>query len=330
MGKPKTIIVTIKGMISESDLTDLKKVSDVTYVERESVTQDELSDLVNGYDYLMLNYDVVKKLDSAFYSTPGAKALKAISTDMTGIEWATPAIAKKHGVRLMNVPGYSTESVAESIMLEVLLHSRKIHEAYKDMIKGIDPQVRKGINLKGRTVGIVGLGSIGMRSAQLFGSIGMNVVAWNRTPKRMNGVKMMTTIDELFSISDVVCICLKSVELGPSPTFNIIGSGILKNAKEGLILVNLASKDLVDHDALYEQIKAGRISGYSVTRGDKTKSLKIAEFDCVSMPPPSAWFSDESLAKLRETWTGNIIGAINGRLENLVEDETGSKVTRSV
>jgi phosphoglycerate dehydrogenase-like enzyme len=328
MANPKTIIVTIKDMISDPDLTSLKKVSDVTYVERESVSQDELSKMVKGYDYLMLNYDVVKKLDGTFYSNTNAKNLKGISVDMTGMEWANPAVAKENKITLMNVPDYCTESVSESIILEVLLHSRKIHEAYLDVIKGSDPKDRKGINLKGRTAGVVGLGAIGSRTAELLNGLGMNVIAWNRTPKQLPGVKLISSIKELFSLSDVVCLCLKLVESGPSPTFKIIGADILKSSKAGLILVNLGSKDLVDHDAIYDPIKAGKIVGYSVTRGSSTKSLKIEEFDCVHMPPANAWFSDESLAELRRKWAGNIVAAIKGKPENIFDGETGTKIVR--
>ena len=69
-----------------------------------------------------------------------------------------------------------------------------------------------------------------------------------------------------------------------------------------MILVNLASRDLVDNDALYEQLVNGRISGYSVTGGEKSKLLKIAKLENVSMPPANAWFSDDSLEMLRKIW----------------------------
>jgi phosphoglycerate dehydrogenase-like enzyme len=329
MTNPKTIVVTIKEMISDSDLAALRKVSEVTYTEKESVTSEELSKMVKGYDYLMLNYDVVKTLDEKFYSSANAKKLKGISVDMTGMEWANPSFAKKNGIMLMNVPDYCTESVSESIILEVLLHARKIHDAYQDVIKGSDPKARKGINLKGRTAGVVGLGAIGLCTAELLKGMGMKVIAWNRTPKQIPGVKLTSTIKELFSLSDVVCLCMKAVDTGPSPTFKIIGADVLKSSKKGLILVNLGSKDLVDHDAIYGELKSGRISAYSVTRGDKTKSLKIAELDCVHMPPPNAWFSDESLAELRRKWAGNIVASIKGKPENVFEGEPGTKIVRS-
>lgn len=319
MTNPKTIVVTVKDFIRDSDLKPLKLLSDVTYVEKENVTEEELSSLVEGYDYLMLEYDAIKKVGEGFYSTPTARKLKGISTDITGMTWANPEIAKKYGILLMNTPNYSTESVAESIVCEVLLHSRKIHQAYNDLIKGTEPQERKGINLKDRTAGIVGLGSIGKRTAELLQGLGMKVVAWNRTPKSVPGVNMVPTIKDVFAQSDIVCLGLKTVPVGTSTTTGIINREVLEASKKGLIFVNLAGRELVDHDALYDEIMSGKISGYSLTRGDKSKELKISSLECVSMPPANAWLSDESLQELRKIWVGNIISAINGKPQNIVE-----------
>ena len=275
--------------------------------------------LCSDADYLMLNYDVVKKLDEVFYSHPNIRGLNAISVDITGMEWANPHLARKHGVMLLNTPRYSTESVAESILCEVLLHSRKIHAAYRDLIKGKEPEARKGINLKGRTAGIVGLGSIGTRVAEMLSALGMSVLAWNRTPRLVPNVTQVT-IEQLFEQSEVICLCLKTVKEGSSTTAGFVSENLLKRCRSGVILVNLASRHLVDHDALYTYLIEGRIAGYSVTRGEQTRALQIAQLDSVSMPPANAWFSDESLQMLRQIWVGNIITAIAGTPQNIFSE----------
>ncbi len=316
MTLPKTLVVTVPGMIGEADLKPLKGLSEVVYTEKPSVTQIELAEMCKGSDYLMLNYDVVKKLDDGFYSHPNVQAIKAISVDITGMEWANPPLAKAHNVLLLNVPRYSTESVAESTLCEVLVHSRKIHEAYKDMIKGQEPQSRKGINLKGRTVGVVGLGSIGGRVAEMLNALGANVIAWNRTPRDQTGVTLVS-LEKLFELSEVICICLKTVTSGPTPTVGFIGADLLARCRPGVIIVNLASRHLVDHEALFPLLRDGRISGYSVTRSQSTLALKIASLDSVSLPPANAWYSDESLQALRLIWVGNIVSAIQGKPQNI-------------
>lgn len=313
----KTLVVTIPNMITEADLLLLKQVSEITYQEMSSVSQEHLAEMCQGYDYLMLNYDVVKKLDESFYSHPNIKALKGISTDITGMDWADPESAKKYDVLLMNTPGYSTESVAESVLCEILLHSRKIHTAYIDRIQRKVPEARKGINLKGRTVGIIGLGSIGTRLAEILQGIGMSVVGWNRSPKEIFGVTMMS-VDELMKTSDVVCVCLKTVTEGSESTVNFLSKELLAHARHGQIIINLAGKQLVDHDALYEKIIDGTVSGYSVTRSDVLLGHNISKLDQVSMPPANAWFSDESLQALRQIWVGNIVSVVKGMPKNVV------------
>jgi phosphoglycerate dehydrogenase-like enzyme len=216
MALPKTLIVTVPGMIGEEDIKPLRAVSDVTYDERESMSEAELAASCEGYEYLMLNYDVVPtvgpvKLSDDFYRNQHVKALKAIATDITGMDWASPNSAVQNGALLLNIPHYSTRSVAESILSEVLLHSRQRHRAYMDQMRGETPQDRKGINVLDRTAGIIGWGSIGERTAELLGAIGMNVIAWNRSPRE--GVEQVS-LETLFERSNVICVCLKTVKEG--------------------------------------------------------------------------------------------------------------------
>ncbi|QGZ96619.1 2-hydroxyacid dehydrogenase [Terricaulis silvestris] len=312
----KTLVATVPGMIGDEELKPLRELSEVVYREEARLTQEELALACAGADYLMLNYDVVKTLTDGFYAAPAVRALKAISVDITGMEWANPHLARRHGVLLMNTPRYSTESVAESTLAEVLLHSRKLHLGYKDMIAGREPEIRKGINLKGRTAGIVGLGSIGARVAEVLSAIGMRVIAWNRTPLNLTGVTQVS-LPDLFARCDVICLCLKTVTEGAQRNVGAISDELLVRAQPGTILINLAGIQLVDHDALYREMLSGRFAGYSVGRNPTTIALDLAKLDSVSMPAENAWFSDESLALLRDIWVGNIVSAIHGAPQNV-------------
>lgn len=318
MDKPKTIVVTIKGMISENDLSELKKISEVKYVEKEKVSQQELAEFCEGYDYLMLNYDVVKNLDEEFYSNSKIKSLKGISADITGVSWANPKIAKEKNIALMNVPNYCTESVCESIILETLLHSRKINLAYKDLIKGKEPESRKGINIENRTVGIIGLGNIGIRCSELFNGFGAKVIAWNRTKKEISSAKAVS-IEEVFENSDIVCITIKTID-GENGTVGMINKKLLSKSKKDQIIINLADPVLVNNDDLLKEIESGKIIGYSTTRKSSVLEHKISKFDCVHLPPANAWFSDESLNNLKMIWVENVISSINGKKQNLILD----------
>lgn len=316
MTKPKTLVVTVRDMIGEEDLVPLRQVSEVDYHETAAVSEAELAERCGGYDYLMLNYDVIKHISDSFYAAPNVKALSAIATDITGMDWASPHAAAINGVRLLNIPHYSTESVAETTLAEVLLHSRQRHSAYIDEIRGREVEARKGINLLNRTAGIVGLGSIGTRVADLLAAAGMTVVAWNRSPRPGYTI---VPLPELFATAKVICICLKTVRSGPEANVRIITDELLARCN-GSIVINLANVDLVDHDAMAKQIEAGRVAAYTVERSPALLTSALGGLDAVHMPPSNSWFSDESLQTLRETWVANVLAAIKGEYPNLYTD----------
>lgn len=318
MSLPKTLIVTVPGMIGEDDLGPLRAVSEVTYDEHESISEDDLAARCEGYDYLMLNYDVVPtvgmfKLSDKFYSQASVKSLTAIATDITGMDWSSPKSATENGVVLINIPHYSTQSVAESILSEVLLHTRQRHRAYMDQLRGETPKARKGINLVDRTVGIIGLGSIGTKTAELLSAIGMNVIGWNRSQRE--GITQVS-LETLFEHAKVICICLKTVKEGLESNVGIVSRDLLDRC-DGTIIVNLANLALVDHDAMADAIEAGKVDGYTVEWSDELCASRLGQLDAVHFPPPNAWNSDESMATLRSTWVSNVVAAISGQPVNI-------------
>jgi len=312
----KTVIVTIPGMIFEEEINALKKVSEVQYVERNEVDEDSLAMLVKDADVLMLNFDVIVNgcgsLAPGFWKREELKNLKNVAFDMTGIDWASPAEAIEQGIILSNIPHYSSQSVAESILAEVLIHSRQRHLAYVDEIKSRKVEARKGINLKGRTLGVIGYGSIGSEVAQLARAIGMRVLAWNRSP--IDDMEI-TPISEIFKNSDVVVVALKTVKDGPTSTVGIIDREVLF-AGDSVILVNLANHALVDEYALADAIREGKISAYSLDRNQESLEGPLKGIEAVHFAPSNAWNSDESMDTLRATWASNAVAFISGEPVN--------------
>jgi len=316
--KPNTLVVTIPGMISEADLAPLREKSDVTYAEMERIAEAALASRCAGFDYLMLNMDVVPKkgalkLTSEFYSHPGTADLRSVAVDMTGMDYFSPKLAAARGLMLQNIPHYSSQSVAESAVAEVLLHSRQRHLAYMDEIRGRKVEARKGINLSGRTAGVVGFGSIGSTVAQLLRGLGMTVRCWNRT--RRPGVDDIS-LEQLFSDASVIVLAVKTVSEGQNLNIGMIGSALLARCK-GSIVVNLANPLLVDAEAMKAALVDGRVAGYSVETSDRAS---LGNDERVHFPPSNAWDSDESMATLRSTWVENILSAIAGSPKNVYAD----------
>jgi glycerate dehydrogenase len=300
-------------MIGDSDLEPLRQLGEVQYHETDHVTEEQLAELCAGFDYLMLNYDVIKQLSADFYGHDNVRRLRAISADITGMDWASPEHAEKNGVKLLNIPHYSTESVAETTLAEVLLHSRQRHSAYVDQIRQRPVEGRKGINLAGRRAGVVGLGSIGTRVAELLSSVGMEVAKWSKTPREGH---RYNSLEDLFASSEVICLCVKTVREGADVNVGMVNSALLERCQNAII-VNLANPDLVDHDALAANLESGRVAAYTVEHSAEIEA-RLGGFDQVHLPPHNSWLSDESFATLRTVWVENVIEASEGRFPNIV------------
>jgi glycerate dehydrogenase len=318
--RPKTLIVTIPGMIDEKDLVPLRERSNVDYCELQSITETDLAEMCVGYDHLMLNMDVVPKngslkLTEAFYVHPAVRKLKTIAIDMTGMDYFSPKAAAAVGVMLQNIPHYSSQSVAESILAEILLHSRQRHLAYVDEIRHRPVEARKGINLVNRTAGIIGYGSIGSTLAGLIESLGMRVLVWNRSSKP--GLNFVS-LEHLFEHSEVICVCLKTVHEGQGANAGLIGADLLGRC-HGAIIVNLANESLVDTKAMADALSSGKVAAYSV-EGSPDLRIAIGSHPSVHFAPSNAWNSDESMQALRNIWVANILSVIAGKPQNVYRE----------
>ncbi len=312
----KTTIVTIPNMISESDWQPLVALGEVEYIERDSITEEELLELIRDSKYLMLNYDVVKKLSEHFYQQITARKLplKAISTDITGMTWAQSALAKNHGVRLLNTPRHSTLSVAEFSLTSLLLMIKKMHLSIHDQINNFDTKDYKNTVFEDQTVGIIGLGDIGTCFAKLAQGVGMKTIAWNRTKKNIAGVQQLDSLPELFEQADHISIHLKTTP----ETKKLITRDMFFSLRSGCV-VNQADSKLINLDDVADAIEAGSISGYS----GSLKSMvghRISDLPQSIGFPPQAWFTDHSLSELRRIWVQNILDAEQGNYPNLVEE----------
>ena len=310
----KVLIATIDGMIKKEDTKELEKIANIDWIIKDNIGDVELANIAKDYDYLMLNYDIVKNLTEEFYKIVKETKLKVISTDITGMDWAKPKLAKQYGIYLLNTSNYCTESVAEYTIMQMLLYAKRANLTYKDMYTSDNIESRKTMNLSKKTIGIVGLGNIGTRVAEIASGFGMNVIAYNRTQKKEPNVKMVD-LETLFKTSDFISIHLKTV---PGVTEGIITKDLLNLCKNTCFIENQASSKLINKDDLIKALKNNKISGYGATLNKSTQDLK--DFENVILLPPNAWLSDESLENLRDIWINNILEFEKGNILNLVEE----------
>lgn len=157
------------------------------------------------------------------------------------------------GIRVHTIKGYGDTAVAEHAIALIFACARDLARMDRDMRAGIWTP-REGVQLRGKTLGIVGLGGIGLETARIARGIGMTVIAWNRTP-RADAPVPLVGLDELLARADVVSLHLALNDA----TRNILDAARIARMKPGAILVNTARAALVQEEALLAALRSGHI-----------------------------------------------------------------------
>lgn len=182
-----------------------------------------------------------------------------------------------------------------------------------------DRKLYKGRELKGKTIGIIGLGSIGQCMASLCRALGMRIVAYDpvatvETATAAGAEQLFATVEDLMAVSDVVSL---HVPGGPS-TQGMIGREQLKAAKPGCLLVNAARGGVVDADALLEAIEQGWVGGAALDVYDKEPPSTPATVKLVSMPqvvctPHLGASTEEAQVKVAEQIAEQVCDVLDGK-----------------
>ena len=184
--------------------------------------------------------------------------LKFIDVAFTGVDHVGLQAARDRQITVSNASGYSTEAVAELVLGAVLSWARNLRQVEDRCRTGGTKDGLVGWEIRGKTVGILGLGKIGTRSAELFHAFGANILAHSRTvhPNAPDYVTQ-TDKDTLLAQSDIVVL---HCPLNAS-TRGLIGWRELSRMKPSSLLVNAARGPVVDETALARALKEGVIAG---------------------------------------------------------------------
>ena len=163
------------------------------------------------------------------------------------------AAAERHGIRVHTIKGYGDTTVAEHTITLALAAARDVARMDREVRAGGWRQI-EGVQVLGKTLGIVGLGGIGREMARLAQGLGMNVLAWNRSPVAAP-VAPMASLDDVLAQSDILCVTLALNE----QTRGFIDAEKLGRTKPGVIVVNTARADIVDTGALVALLGSGHV-----------------------------------------------------------------------
>lgn len=163
------------------------------------------------------------------------------------------AAAEQHGITVHTIKGYGDITVAEHTMTLVMAAARNVARMDRDIRAGGWRQI-EGVQLYGKTLGIIGLGGIGRELARMAQGLGMKVIAWNRSPVAHPAAPLVE-LDQVLAQSDILCLTLALNE----STRRFIDAAKLGQTKPGVIFVNTARADIVDNDALVALLRSGHI-----------------------------------------------------------------------
>ncbi len=225
---------------------------------RPTVSKDELLSVVGDYDALIIRSRT--KVDRDVLDR--AKRLKLVARPGTGLDNVDVEYAKSKGVTVVNSPESLVEGVSEHVVLLMLALSRKLTEADRSTKSGKwEKSSLMGRELKGKVLGIVGLGRIGRRIAEIAKTLGMSVLFYDVItipPEVVSslGAKVVD-LDELFANSDFITL---HVPMTPE-TAHMVGAQRLSQMKKTAFLVNTSRGGVIDQEALAAALREGKIAG---------------------------------------------------------------------
>lgn len=239
-------------LASSPSYVRLRESADVEYYDTLPGSAERLLERIQHADAVINIRSSCRFPDEVFAQCP---RLRLLSIWGTGTDNVDLAAAKARGITVTNTPGVSATSIAEHALTLMLAVARNIPVQDAAVRAGEWPRGRS-MELRGKTLGIIGLGAIGRRFAELGRAIGMRVIAWTMHPNPALGFELVE-LDELYRSSDVVSLHLR---LSPETT-GMIGARELGLMKPSAIFVNTARGAIVDEPALVDALTNRRIHG---------------------------------------------------------------------
>lgn len=319
----------VLGDIMKIVLTDAQTVID------DLVNADPLRELGEVEEYGLLRYEeVAEKIADADvvvcnktlldpHTLRLAKKLKYIGLFATGYNNIDTEYCSEHGIAVCNAGSYSTNAVAQhtfALILEAFNNTSKynkyVHDGLWKRSATFSPFVYPLNELAGRTLGIVGLGAIGTAVARIANAFEMKVIAFNRSPKKVDGVESVG-FEELLRRSDIVSVhCPLNAE-----SQDMFNSDAFAKMKPGALFVNTARGGVVVEQDLFDALESGQIGAAAVD----ALRVEPMEEDCVLMnakncimTPHIAWAPLETRERLMGIVTDNIKSFFAGHPKNLV------------
>jgi len=295
----KIIIADKKSSFTDKQISLLEKKGNVVFIE----TKEEW----NKSKEIFSEDDKVLALDPGVcdWQFPNETIekvpnLKGICLPTTRYTWVDGEYLKKKNIVLTNVPKYSTESVAEHAIFLMLSITKKLPLIISNGWK-LDWDKHLGYEIKGKRIGIIGLGDIGSRVAELGKGMGMEVCYWSRKSKDERYTYL--ELDELIKSSDYIFLTIAD---GPE-TKEFLNKERIDMMKKNSYIINTTGNEVWDFNYAVEKVKDESIGGIGL---DEDK-VEMKDYGCnVMITPHIAWYTKESFEEDYRIWVECIISVV--------------------
>ncbi|MDR0533148.1 MAG: phosphoglycerate dehydrogenase [Verrucomicrobiales bacterium] len=250
--------VLVLDGVSARGVEVLSKVAEIEVIQSKSLSEDELIARIGDVDGLVVRSQT-KVTEKAIEA---AKKLKVVGRAGVGVDNVNVNAATKKGIVVMNTPGGNTISTAEHAFSLMLSVARQIPQAHATMKAGKwDRKKFEGVEVFGKTLGVVGMGRIGTEFARRAQAFGMKVLAYD---PYLSAAKAQSLQVELYEkLNDMLPHCdFITLHIPMTPeTKGLLNEKTLKLCKKGVRIINCARGGLVDEQDLLEALKSGQVAG---------------------------------------------------------------------
>jgi D-3-phosphoglycerate dehydrogenase len=320
--------VLVTEQLSEAGLEMLRR--DFRVDVRPELAADGLVEAIGPYDALVVRSQTQVTADVV----AAGENLKVIARAGIGLDNVDVDAATRRGVVVVNAPQSNIVSAAEHTIALLLSQARNVPQASADLKAGRwDRGAYRGVELQGKTLGVVGLGRVGALVAQRAAAFGMRIIAFDPyVPKeraKEMGIELMPTLEALLVQADFVTIHLPRTP----DTEGLIGERELALVKEGVRLVNTARGGIVDEGALAKAIEEGRVAGAAldVFAEEPTTDSPLFGFDQVVVTPHLGASTSEAQDKAGASVAEMVRLALSGEfVPYAVNVSAGAEVSEAI
>lgn len=300
-------ITYTKYSFTEKQIKDLENIGKIIFIEK---TFD-----LNNAPYLKDDEEKMLLVDPDWYNwdinakhLKKIRNLKAICLSTTAYDWIDLEYCKNNNIIVTNIPKYSTDSVAEYAIFLMMCLAKKLPLQLKNDLRMEYSANMLTTEMRNKTVGIIGLGTIGTRVAELCSDLGMNVIYWNRTSKHNNYKRV--DVETIFTDADFIIPAFAT----NNETKMIISDDFI-NKMNNSAFINVINNpnEIYNHQLMLNLAEQGKIS-YAFEIYNNEKMYEYT--GNIMATAPYSFYTKESINRLVAIWCENAICIANKKTQN--------------